>query len=35
MGFSKFDFLPIESFLYIERYLVWRVQKKQARDTLF
>jgi len=35
MGFSKFQLRPIESFQYIEGYLVWTVQKKQARDTLF
>jgi len=35
MGFSKFEFRPIGSFRYIEGYLVWRVQKKQVRNTLF
>jgi len=35
MGLSEFEFRPIGSFRYIEGYLVWRLQKKQARDTLF
>jgi len=35
MGFSEFEFRPIGSFLYIEEYLVWRVQKKQARELSF
>ena len=35
MGFSKFEFRQIESFQYIEGYLVWRVQKNQASHTLF
>jgi len=35
MRFSKFEFRPIGSFRYIQGYLVWTVQKKQARDTLF
>jgi len=34
MGLSKFEFRQIGSFRYIEGYLVWRVQKKQARNTL-
>jgi len=35
MGFSKFEFRSIGSLRYIEGYLVWRVQNKQARNTLF
>ena len=35
MGFSKFEFQPIESFHYLGGYLVWVMQKKQLRDTLF
>jgi hypothetical protein len=35
MGFSRFEFRPIGSFQYIEGYLVWTVQKKQARDIPF
>jgi len=35
VGFSKLEFQPTGSFSYIEGYLVWRVQKKQARNTLF
>jgi hypothetical protein len=35
MVFSKFEFRQIESFQYIGGYVVWTVQKKQARDTLF
>jgi len=35
MRFSKFEFKPIGSFQYTEGYLVWKVQKKQARETLF
>jgi hypothetical protein len=35
MGFSKFEFRPMESFQYIRGFLIWTVQKQQARDTLF
>jgi len=35
MGFSKFEFQPIESFQFIEGFLVWTVQKQQATDTPF
>ena len=35
MGFSEFEFRQIGSVRYIEGYLVWRVQKQQARNTLF
>jgi hypothetical protein len=35
MGVSKSEFRPIESFHYIEGYLVWTVHKKQAINTLF
>jgi len=35
MGFSKFEFQPIESLQYVEGYLVWTVQEKQERGTLF
>jgi len=35
MEFYEFEFRPIGSFQYTGGYLVWRVQKMQARDTLF
>jgi len=35
MEFYKFEFRPMESFQYIGRFLVWTVQKQQARDTVF
>jgi hypothetical protein len=35
MEFSKFEFRPMESFQYIGGFLVWTVQKQQARNTLF
>jgi hypothetical protein len=33
MGFSKFEFRPIGSFLYIEGYLVWKLQEMRARNS--
>jgi len=35
MGVSKFEFRPMGSFRYVDGYLVWTVQKKQARNILF
>jgi len=32
MGFSKFEFRPIGSFLYIQGYLLWTVQKKHGME---
>jgi hypothetical protein len=33
MGFSTFEFQPIESFHY-EGYVIWTVQKQDVRDTV-
>jgi hypothetical protein len=34
MGISKFEFRPIESFRYLEGFLVWKVREMRTGDTL-